>query len=172
VDLAVDHLYQLGHRRIAYMPHNVPDRHFLTETRRQAYLDSLLRRGLKPIDTYDQQIDIARHLDEYLAMPLPPTAVVVFSDAMSLLVVNRLVELGVELPGRMSVVSVESVVLYTFGFKRISGVLTPTEELGKAAVRLLIRQIETGEPAASVLIKPTFEDRETTAPPPADSPNR
>ncbi len=166
VDLAIEHLHRLGHRYIAYVPHNVPDRHFLTETRQQAYVDSMTRRGLKPVATYNQQIDIARHLDEYLAMRPTPTALVVFSDAMALLVVNRLVELEVEIPRRMSVVSAESIVLYTLGYRQVSGVMTPVEDLGRTAVRLLIRQIETGEPADSVVIKPTFADRETTAPPP------
>ncbi len=169
MELAVAHLFELGHRRIAYMPHNVADRNRATALRERGYVEAMARRALPPIPTYDAFREIGEHVDEYLAMRPRPTAIVVYSDAMAILTVNRLLERGLRVPQDMSVVGNEGVVLHQFAYRKLTTVCAPVIELGRTAVRMLVRQIETGEASPSVLLPETLEVNDSTAPPPPDS---
>ncbi len=168
--LAVDHLVEIGHTRIAYMHHNVPDVHYATTMRERGYLEAMTRHGLPPIDGHERYMDIAEHVDLYLDRSPPATALIVYSDAMALLAMNRVLERGLRIPQDISIVSNEAIVLYTLAFRRLSGVHAPVEQLGRTAVRMLIEQIESGNPSPSVMVNPTFEVQESTAPPPKDEP--
>lgn len=168
--LAVDHLADLGHTRIAYMHHNVPDVHFATVMRERGYLQAMARRGLPPIEGYERYMDIAEHVDMYLDRRPRATALIIYSDAMALLAMNRVMERGLRVPDDLSIVSNEAIVLHTLAYCRLTGVLAPVEELGRAAVKMLIEQIESNQLVDSVMLEPTLEVNQSTAPPPADAP--
>lgn len=170
MELAIAHLHALGHRRIAYMPHNVVDRNRATMLRERGYVEAMLRRGLAPVPTYDEFRDIAEHVDYYLGLAPRPTAIAVYSDAMAILTVNRLLERGVRVPQDMSVVGNEGVVLHQFALRKLTTVCAPVIELGRTAVRMLVEQIESGEAVPSVLLPETLEINESTAAPPPDAP--
>ncbi len=123
------------------------------------------RRGLVPVPTYERFMDIAEHVDLYLDMNPRPTALAVYSDAMALLATNRLIERGIDIPGDISLVGNEGVVLHHFAYRKLTSVCAPVLELGRAAVRLLIHQLETDEPAKSVLLPQTLEINDSTAAP-------
>ncbi len=166
---AVDHLVRLGHRRIGFVHHFTGERHHVTVKREQGYLEGLRAHGLEPVPTYDRYLDIAEHVDLYLAMKPRVTGLVVFSDAMAILVCNALVKRGVRIPQDMSVVGHEGVVLHEYGFSKLTTVKSPTVELGRTAVRMLKHQFDIGQPAPSVMLPETLEVNETTGPPPPEA---
>ncbi len=165
--LAVDHLVRLGHQRIAFLHHYTGERHHVTIKRERGYLEGLRRHRLQPVATYDRYMDIHEHVTLYARMKPRPTALIAYSDAMAILACNALVRLGLRIPEDMSVIGHEGVVLQHYGFCRLTTVVAPAEELGRAAVRMLVEQVSTGEPADSVLLPETLEVNESTAPPPA-----
>jgi LacI family transcriptional regulator len=164
--LAIDHLARLGHKHIGFMHHFSGERHHVTVKREHGYLEGLRRNGLTPAPTYDQYIDIGRHVDAYLAQQPRPTALVLFSDAMAILACNALVKRGLRIPEDMSVVGHEGVILHEYAFCKLTTVKSPCEELGRTAVRMLVHQLEKGEPAPSIALPETLEVNESTAPPP------
>ncbi len=164
--LSVDHLVELGHRHIGFVHHFSGERHHITIKRERGYVEGLRRHGLSPMSTYDRYMDIDEHVQLYVDMNPRPTGLVVFSDAMAILVCNALVKRGFRIPQDMSVVGHEGVILHEYGFKRLTTIKAPAFELGCTAVRMLQHQIERDEPAASVLLPETLDVGESTGPPP------
>ncbi|MBU0637744.1 MAG: LacI family transcriptional regulator [Planctomycetes bacterium] len=166
--LAVEHLYDVGHRRIAYLPHNVPDRNHTTTMRERGYLQALERYDLEPIPTHDQQLDIAEHVDIYLARRPRPTALIAYSDAMGILATNALLARGLRIPQDMSLIGNEGVVLHRFAYRPLTTICAPVLELGRAAVRLLVQHLDTGAPAPSLTVSQILDVNESTGPPPRE----
>ncbi len=164
--LAVDHLVRLGHRHIGFVHHFSGERHHVTVKRERGYVEGLRSHGLQPLPTYDRYLDIAEHVGLYLDQRPRPTALVVYSDAMAILVCNALVKRGLSIPHDMSVVGHEGVILHEYAFCKLTTVKSPCEELGRTAVRMLVHQLETRQPAPSVLLPSVLEVNESTAPPP------
>jgi DNA-binding LacI/PurR family transcriptional regulator len=165
--LAVDHLVRLGHRHIGFMHHFSGERHHVTIKREHGYLEGLRQHGLQPAPSYDEYMDIARHVDVYLAQKPRPTALIMYSDAMAILACNALVKRGLRIPDEMSVVGHEGVILHEYAFCKLTTVRSACDELGRTAVRMLVHQLETGEPAESVLLPGRMDVNESTAPPPS-----
>lgn len=165
--LAVDHLVRLGHRRIAYLHHFSGERHHTTIKRERGYLEGLKQHRLEPVPTYERYMGISEHVELYLNMKPRPTALVMYSDAMAILACNALVKHGLRIPEDMSVVGHEGVVLHEYGFCRLTTVVSPVEELGRTAVRMLLQQLDTGQPAESVVLPSRLLVNESTGPPPA-----
>lgn len=164
--LAVDHLVSLGHRHIGFVHHSTGERHHVTIKRERGYLEGLKRHGLEPVPSYDRYMDVVQHVDLYLQMSPRPTGLLVYSDAMAILVCNALIKRGLRIPQDISVIGNEGVVLHEYGFVRLTTVVAPAFDLGRAAVRMLIQQVETGEAPPSLLLPPHLEINESTAPPP------
>lgn len=167
--LAVDHLVQLGHRRIAYMPQDDPPGFHTLDTRMRGYVAAVQARGLEPVPTYSQWGEVPEHVDLYLGMRPRPTAIVVCSDAIAAWVINRLLQRGLRVPEDMSVVGNEGVVWHNYAFRRLTTVRAPVHEMGRAAVRMLVEQIRTGQPVPSIKLPVTLEVSESTGPAPADT---
>ncbi len=165
--LAVDHLFELGHRRIAFLHHFTPERHPLAIKRECGYLEGLRNHGLAPPDTFDAALDIEAHVDAYLAQRPRPTALVCFSDAMAILACNALVRRGLRIPADMSVVGNEGVVLHQYAFVPLTTVVAPVYELGQRAVRMLLAEIDDGEPPRSEVLPVTLAVSQSTGPAPA-----
>jgi LacI family transcriptional regulator len=164
---AVDHLVALGHRHIAFLPHYTGERHHTIDKRERGYLEGLARHDLAVVPTYDQCLDIDAHVQLYLEMQPRPTALVVYSDAMAILACNALVRRGLRIPQDMSVIGCEGVILHEYGFCKLTTVRAPVEELGRTTVKMLAQQIDTGQPARSVVLPVQLEVNDSTGPPPS-----
>jgi LacI family transcriptional regulator len=163
--LAVDYLVELGHRNIGFVHHQTGERHHVTFKRERGYVAGLRQHGLTPPPSFDAYMNIAQHVDLYLAQQPRPTALVVFSDAMAILVCNALVRRGLSIPRDMSVIGHEGVVLHEYAFCPLTTVASPVDQLGRTAVRMLLHQLERGEPAPSVILPEKLDIHESTAPP-------
>ncbi len=167
--LAIDHLYELGHRRIAYMHHTSGEVHHTTVERERGYVMAMQARGLEPIPTYERYMNVPEHADVYADMTPRPTAVVVFSDAMAILAMNRFQDRGLRVPDDISVVGNEGIIWHEYAYRPLTTVKAPAYELGETAVKMLIRQIENNESSESVVLPQTLIVQESTAPPPPNA---
>lgn len=141
----VNHLHELGHRRIGWLGGNAGlGRH---ESRHQAYVEALHLHGLKPDERYAvylQQGDRAEGSEAILRLlPLRkrrdfPTAFVTYNLHMSIGAVHALMREGVTVPGDISVAAADYSPLAKEVTPRITAAGCEAEKLGHAAAKLIL----------------------------------
>lgn len=162
--LAVEHLARLGHRRIGFMRHFRGQRRHTTVQRERGYLEGLARHGLEPVPSYNRYLDAADHVDVFLRMKSPPTALVMSSDALAVQACVALTGRGVRVPEDISLVGHDGLGLQEFAPCRLTTVVVPVEEMGRRAVWMLLDQIEQGARVASVVLPESLGVNSSTAP--------
>jgi LacI family transcriptional regulator len=146
--LAVDHLLELGHRRIGMITGR-PDLSS-AELREQGYRDAHAAAGV-PVDEsllvlggYDpeQAREASRSL---LGLADPPTAIFAANDISAMATLDVAAELGIPVPGRLSVVGFDNIPESALADTPLTTVQQPMRQLGHDAIGLLIRQIDGHE---------------------------
>ncbi|QNN53248.1 LacI family DNA-binding transcriptional regulator [Nocardioides mesophilus] len=166
MQLFVDHLAALGHRRIA-----VIDGHKNIDTpfRRAAAVRSLCHeRGMSATFEHDADTEIGGYEAtlHLLARREHPTAIGVGNLGQLFGVLKALREAGAVVPRDVSLVSFDEDACLEFLEAPITSVSMPLVELGAAAVRALVDRID-GRPGHDVLVRDplVLVDRSSTAPP-------
>lgn len=146
--LAVDHLLELGHRRIG-MVTGRPDLSS-AELREQGYRDAHAAAGV-PVDeallrlgAYDpeQAREASRAL---LDMQDPPTAIFAANDISAMATLEVAAELGIDVPGQLSVVGFDNIPESALAQPPLTTVQQPMRRLGHDAIEMLIRLIDGRE---------------------------
>jgi LacI family transcriptional regulator len=173
--LIVDHLADLGHRRIAHIEHHETDVVRLAEMpnaqRANGYREAMRARGL------GDEIAIASttytHEGGYLGAkqllgrPQPPTAIFAGADVVALGAMEAIAEAGLSVPGDVSVTGYDDSALASFGPISLTTVDQDGRQMGADAARLLIDRIADRDRRAShVKLTPSLVVRRTTAAPP------
>ena len=143
---AVQHLVELEHQRIAFIGGienvgtGVPRVQGFTRAMREADLDASLVRW-----TQWQYENIITVLDELLALPAPPTALLCGSDAMALVYLRRLREWGKNVPQDISVLGFGDLARVHLADPALSTIRVPYGRMGREAVRQVLAMMETPE---------------------------
>ena len=172
MELAIEHLVALGHRRIVYVPSVDPGeerlgRHVRTEA---AYHRLAELHGIPPVVMSSRSsVPDGRDAAARLAVEAPDaTAVVVGNEAVSSGLVAGLQFRGIKIPDDMSVVSLLTALEYKAACNPpLTVVSTPASELGRLGVRTLLRQLEGDPPTEPVLRAGVLVPGESTGPVPA-----
>ncbi|MFB7787810.1 LacI family DNA-binding transcriptional regulator [Streptomyces vinaceus] len=166
----VDHLHGLGHRRITHVA-GLPG---LAHTaRRIASLRAEARaRGLDPehvrsVVTDYSDTEGAAATRRVLAEPEPPTALVYDNDVMAVAGIAAAAELGIAVPGRISVVAWDDSALCRVTHPRLTALVRDTAGFGRLAAEELLGVLAGSPPRAREGERPRLEPRESTAPPAA-----
>ncbi|MGW4637126.1 LacI family DNA-binding transcriptional regulator [Sphaerisporangium sp. NPDC004334] len=165
---ATRHLLELGHRRIAMI--SGPD-HTFCRARTAGYLSALATAGV-PADpgllvrtllTREHGGAAAREL---LSRPDRPTAIFAANDLQALGVYQAARELGLSIPGDLSVVGFDDLPVVGWVDPPLTTVHQPLSEMAAAATELALA-LGRGEPTQQVglEIATTLTIRESTAPP-------
>lgn len=183
-ELALAHLHELGHRRIAFMrgPKAIPDSVFRWEGIEQA-AQTL---GLKLDAELVTRIDSGNGDGSWSAKtghhPMSPeigyvpmkqllektrefTAVFCFNDIAAIGAIRALSEAGLRVPADVSVVGFDDIQSAAFCTPSLTTVRQPLREMGKRGARILLERIanpEKTELAAEVVIEPELVVREST----------
>jgi LacI family transcriptional regulator len=173
--LIVDHLNDLGHRRIAHIDHRETDPHRLTEMpnaiRAEGYRRAMLARDLEhEIDivaaTYTQEGGYLG-AQELLARTSRPTAIFAGADIVAMGVLEALAEADLSVPHDISVAGYDNTTFAALGPISLTSVDQAGHQIGANAARLLLdRLTDRQRPSAHVKLSPTLVPRRTTAPPP------
>jgi LacI family transcriptional regulator len=179
--LVVDHLADLGHRRIAHIEHRETDPVRIAEMpnalRAQGYRDAMTARGLTDeVDvvstTYTQEGGYlgARQL---LARRRRPTAIFAGADIVAMGVLAAIDEAGLAVPADISVAGYDNTAFAALGPISLTSVDQAGREFGSNAARLVLDRIaDRGRPSVQVSLSPTLVRRRTTGPPPAANGSR
>ncbi|MFD7839517.1 LacI family DNA-binding transcriptional regulator [Streptomyces sp. NPDC059761] len=166
----VDHLYGLGHRRITHIA-GLPG---LAHTaRRMASLRAEAEaRGLEPdhvrsVVTDYSDAEGAAATRRVLAEPEPPTALVYDNDVMAVAGIAVAAELGIAVPGRISMVAWDDSALCRVTHPRLTALVRDTAGFGRLAAEELLAVLAGSPPRARESERPRLEPRESTAPPAA-----
>jgi DNA-binding LacI/PurR family transcriptional regulator len=172
IELAVDHLTELGHRRIALVcgSQRVPgfERYGPYVRLEQSYRHAAAARGFAPVVLYaGQTARSGREAAAELTRITPRvTAVLVVSEAAAAGLVAELHRLGRDVPRDISVVSVTgSLDMAQATDPPLTVVTAAGVELGRLGVQALVRRLEGREPLPPQLRVGSFEPGDSTAPP-------
>ncbi|HVN53690.1 MAG TPA: LacI family DNA-binding transcriptional regulator [Anaerolineaceae bacterium] len=170
---AVDHLISLGHRCIGYI--GAANRPSSNSRRMKSYLDVMTEHGITVPSNWtcdevsneigDLEGDI--HLGQCLAPRLVAagvTAMFCYCDTVAAGAILACHDLGVAVPGRVSVIGYDDNALCEIVQPRITTVHQPKRELGLEAMRMLLTSMR-GEQVLDFTFEPSLVIRESTAPP-------
>jgi DNA-binding LacI/PurR family transcriptional regulator len=167
--MAMEHLLQLGHRRIAFLDVGWSGD---TMLRRQAYIEMMNHAGLEylpylvsAVEGMPAGYEATRHL---LDLNQPPTAIFAAEDFLALGALKAAYDRGLRVPRDLSVVGFDDHPYAEFSVPALTTVRQPIEQIADHACQLLIRLIngETVEKSErQILVQPELIVRESTASP-------
>ena len=168
--LAIDHLADLGHRRIAYLagPQQVSTGYL----RYEGFLEAMRDRGLEPDaesirfgDAFTEAEGL-RLCGELLDAATMPTAIAAGNDLVALGCYDVFGERGIRCPEEISVVGFNDMPFAGRFDPPLTTIRLPHYEIGARAAELLIElQGETQAPPPQIQLAPELVARSSTAPP-------
>jgi LacI family transcriptional regulator len=167
--LAIEHLLDLGHTRIAYVSGMlVPPR---TDAERiSGYRAALRRAGVQDevIVKLGPRLDPQRTqaVRDLLAASDRPTAIFAASDITALEVMSCAMELGLRIPDDLSVVGFDDMQLARVPMISLTTVAQPIAELAGLAIEAATSSLSTKEVAQPAMLEPKLVVRGSTGPPP------
>lgn len=176
--LALQHLYSLGHRKIAFIrgPHQLWD----TDRRWDGVVRFAAEAGLKLCDPWVMELagssDASSSFDEGMALTRAMiqrksgfTAMLAFDDLTGFGAVRALREAGLRVPEDCSVLGFDDVPYAALSSPSLSTIRQPMEQMGVIAVERLLEQIHEDDRTKKRkrrvdLLPPVLVQRESTAP--------
>jgi LacI family transcriptional regulator len=139
---AVQHLLELGHRRIAAI--TGPPGWVATEERRRAYRGALAAAGIPFEPSLELEADFdfdpgAQAAAVLLELDPPPTAIFAFSDMIAIGAMRTARSRGIRIPDELSIVGFDDSVYAPIVDPALTTVRQPLAEMGATAVDLLVR---------------------------------
>jgi LacI family transcriptional regulator len=168
--LAVQHLLELGHKKIAYI--SGPSKYLTTYERSIGYMEELVENGYsidenliyKSDFSYEKIYTFSRKL---LKRKNRPTAILAASDQMALAVLDAASSLNLKIPEDLSVVGFDNIRLAANEFIGLTTISQQMDLMALTALEKLIYLIENKETASSsiqVILKPELIIRKTSGP--------
>lgn len=166
---AMEYLYGLGHRRIAYVGTPVRENtHPSTRDRLTGYVSACQKLGLVASGPSAYVDSIEGQLDRLLGLPERPTALLCYADDLAIKVVHELLRRGVRVPEDLSVMGFDDAFVCQVAFVPLTTMKIPFQEMGMRAAAILEALIEKPEKdESSVVLQGELVERASTGPPPA-----
>jgi DNA-binding LacI/PurR family transcriptional regulator len=169
--VAVEHLVQLGRRRVAAIGAQTTETGVTARLRLEGYRQALRQAGL-PADDALVMPAAAWHRQEgaaavraLLDAPRRPDAVLCFNDLLALGALRALAEAGVRVPEDVAVVGVDDIEDGRYGRPSLTTVALDKRQIAQTAVELLAARIDAGPdaPPRTVVAGHRLVVRESTA---------
>src|SRR5439155_1655140 len=175
VRLAVDHLLELGHRRIAYLSSGLVEPK-TDRARFDGYRRALRAAGVRPekelVLRWEEPAYLASdrelvgEIESLLTGPTPPTAFVVSNDLVAIDLIETLEQIGLRVPADVSVVGFDEIALAGRARGSLTTVAQPRDALAEHGASILLDRIEGADlsPLRQVRLAPDLVVRASTAP--------
>lgn len=166
-ELIVEHLCELGHRRIVFALEKREERTPDALARLKGFRDAMAKRGLR---VGDREIVCwhtdAREFPEWCAAKHPHTAIFAWNERLGGEILARASETGLDVPHQLSVVGFDSTRYCESTSPRLTAVRQPIKEMAQTAASLLLSLIDGELPKPCHHQYPcTLDVRESTARP-------
>ena len=143
--LLVDHLVELGHRRIGFIA-GIEGMSTTTE-RRAGYWEGLRRNGITAAEELcrsgGSEFDGAhRAATELLRLSRAPTAVIAANNAMTIGAMQSLRDLDLRIPADVALVGFDDFPWADLFAPRLTVISQPSQEIGAQAVQLLLDRLD------------------------------
>ncbi len=183
VSQALTHLYELGHRRIAFIrgPKAIPDSEVRWDTIQQVAREL----GLKLDPAHILRIDTTGWSMKAGYHPMAPeigykpvqallektrsfTAIFCFNDIAAIGAIRALKDAGLSVPGDVSVVGFDDIQSAAYATPSLTTIRQPLMEMGKRGAQILLERIADREKPypAEIVMAPELVVRESTGPAP------
>ena len=141
---AVEHLLDLGHRRIAYI--TGPDEDWDNLARQEGYRSALRARGIAIDPALIVYGDCRpsggiRGMQQLLSVPHPPTAVFCYNDATALGAMRHACSVGRRVPDDLSVIGFDDTDLSAYFEPPLTTIAQPKQELGRKAMEAILSML-------------------------------
>ncbi len=161
----VEHLYGLGHRRMAYIGY--PLQLGPIDERRDAFVATTKEFGVKHFYLYVREhSDLAAGRDatrELLSSGFAPTAILCVNDLVAIGVLRELRNRNISVPGEISVAGFDNIALAEFSSPSITTINIPRDRIASALFRSLVATEEQAAAQPSVYtVDPELILREST----------
>jgi DNA-binding LacI/PurR family transcriptional regulator len=183
VEQALNHLYALGHRRIAYMrgPRAIPDSEYRWESIQQVAreinvkIDPALAiridsAGWSMKDNYHPMAPEIGYkpMQALLEKTRDFTAIFCFNDISAIGAIRALKDAGLAVPGDVSVVGFDDIQSAAYSTPSLTTVRQPLAEMGKRGAQVLLERIANREKEypSEIVMAPELVIRESTGPAP------
>src|SRR5688572_21089760 len=163
IQLAFDHLVELGHTSIAYVS-GIVGTHTAAD-RRGAYRELSGLHRMAPIEL-NAGIGLEageRAADELVSMLQRPSAVIAANDMVAFGLISSLGSRGLSVPNDVSVVGFDGLVLGARSNPPLTSVQQPIAEMGRIAISLAERAAQNGR-VEDVVLQPRLLVRSSTGP--------
>ena len=146
--MAMNHLYELGHIKIAHIPGTDDGYNWPSDERKRAYEKAMNEFGL---DIEKGYIATCGHYDvnggynsmkELLSLKTRPTAVFVASDKKAIGAIDAIKDAGLRVPEDISIIGFDDIELAQYLTPKLTTIKQDAELIGKKAIDLLVKQID------------------------------
>jgi LacI family transcriptional regulator len=170
---AVNHLYGLGHRRLAFIG-GEPNESSVTAEKMTSFRLVLAENGLEPVAICgtDFSFEDARRAAQELfgqRQSGTPTAIIAVNDITAFGVMEAAFDAGLRIPTDMSIIGWDDALPASLRTVQLSTVRQPSREMGRAAAHLLLQQMTSDEYGSEkIIFPPQLIVRHTTAAAPSN----
>ncbi len=168
-ELALRHLYQLGHRKIAFMHGQSFSSD--SDTRWSANLSAARELGLAVSDNLTIRLEKDSHSPE-ISYPgirqliqnrRPFTAVLCFNDVSAMGTIRALHEAGLRVPEDVSVLGFDDIQSAQYQVPSLTTIRQPLQQMGSTAAQMLLQKLAGETTPDLIQVEPELIVRESTA---------
>lgn len=167
--LAVDHLFGLGHRHIAFVGGSPTIS--TGRQRQQAFLEMIRARGLEPAAASEGVFTIESGYQQAMALfhgGSQISAICAANDQLALGALLAATEMGITIPDQLSITGYDDIAYTKLSAPPLTTVRQSSYEMGEVAAKLLLGRIAGGrQRTVHKVLKPRLVVRSTTARPEA-----
>lgn len=162
IDLAVDHLYKLGHKKIAFL--NGSKNSMVSEQRQQAFIQSLAKHGL---NAEDSLMEYGYYVPDCAKDYVPgfikngATAIMCASDLIASGVIYEVHKLGLRVPEDISVIGFDDLPIANRLTPPLTTIRQDRNDMGKSAL-LLLEGLINHVSVSKLLLRAKFIQRKST----------
>ena len=166
---ALEHLISLGHQRIGLIAG--PPRRRKSHTHRDTYLQVLREHQIRFDPLLIIQTDFSNvggftAMQQFLALPQPPTAIFAVNDILALGALRAVQMVGLRVPDELSIIGMDDIFAAATTFPPLTTIAKPKYDIGVTAARFLLERIAGTAPDMTrhPMLNCTLELRGSTAP--------
>jgi DNA-binding LacI/PurR family transcriptional regulator len=173
--LALDHLWTLGHRNIICVSDpRIRDGRFRVDLYRQFMQEHGIEEKTRVyMTTQDPQAsyEVGQEIFSNFSQPEPPTAIFAASDTIAIYLMQAAFQAGINIPNQVSIVGYDNIDMTPFTIPPLTTVNQFGVEMGQSAANLLLDMIEKNQESDEVndeVLSPALVVRQSTSAPPVD----